>query len=327
MWAWKCALTMGLSLSASLLATASEPKSSIEAAPAIGRDFRGSIVYKGIYSGAFVKQTRRGSETKPLDGAFTFTATFDGAAVKVRTETTGLLRFGNNALSGVVNNEICKLYDRELLEGRCDFEQFNASTSFQRGNQSGQFRFEGKAVSVEDFAVRDAKRAAQAAEDRKRAEAVRAEELVARAKMRAQLPAGAAAKYKPLLDGAVTADAAHWFSNRYAIGSIDLVGLHRDVSSGSTFLKAYFQYVGGREAWVAAIVNKGGQVQCLQFWDDSSGCRGVGNGANAKIAAGFIAGMLSSGGSNSNSNTSSEREPCTTRDGERGLTLFDDCRK
>lgn len=323
---WKRTLVFGLGFFASLLANAAEPNYSTDAVRAteIGRDFRGSIVYKGIYSGAVVTQTRRGTETKPVDGAFTFTATFDGAAVKVRTETTGPLNFSNNALSGVVNNQVCKLYNRELLEGRCDFDQIDASMAYQKGNQSVQFHFEGKTVSVEDFAVRDAQRAAQAVEDRKRAEAARAEELAARVKMRAQLPAGAAAKYKPILDGAVTADAAHWFSNRYANGSIDLVGVHNDRSSGSTFLKAYFLYVGGREGWVAAIVNKGGQVQCLQFWDDTGGCRGIGNGANAKIAAGFIEGMFSGGASKADSNI--KPEICLEKWHD-GSSIAVDCRR
>lgn len=254
------------------------------------RDFRGSVVYKGTYAGTVTRSLRNGSQSEPMEGAFTLTITVDGAAVKAQLASTGRLRFG--ALSGVVSNGVCKLYDSDLLEGRCDLKHFNANTSYNHGNKTGQFHLEGMAVSVEDFVIRDAKRAAEAEEARKRAEAARAEELVARAKMRATLTSGSIAKYKPLLDSAVSADAGHWFSNRYANGSIDLVSVQNDKESGAVFLKAYFNYVGGHEGWVGAIVMKG-RIQCLQFWDDSSGCRGIGSGANAKIAQGFLARMLS----------------------------------
>jgi hypothetical protein len=190
--------------------------------------------------------------------------------------------------------------------GPCDGASFSGvEASGPQSRTSWQGKFAATAVETVDFVERDRLAAIAAAEAKAKAEAARQAILAQRAQMRASLPKGAAVRYKPLLEKAVSADAMHWFSNRYAAGSIDLVGVQNDAPSGAVFLKAYFNYADGREGWVGAIV-KAQTVQCLQFWDDSSGCRGIGNGMNAKLAQGFVEGMFAGGGGGSSGGRSDD---------------------
>jgi hypothetical protein len=279
---------------------------------ALAPNFRGKIVYQGNYDGAEIKRARPmrkvtvanlinaagGSAEEPYQGTATYSIEYDGNLVSGRWEMfDGRRRIGGK-LTGTRRGSTCELFDEAQapMVATCDAGVFRGSSK-SAPSARAQWRtdFDAAATETVDFVERDRMAAASRAEAAEKARVARAAELAERARLRAALPRGAVARYQPLLDNAVIADSAHWFSNRYSAGSIDLVGIQNDKQSGAVFLKAYFKYSSGREGWVGAIV-RGQRVQCLQFWDDPSGCRGIGDGANAKMAQGFIEGMLSPGG-------------------------------
>jgi hypothetical protein len=311
-----------------------EPASTVAAGP-LAPGFRGKIVYTGTVNGNNFGSNRTtrspvdlgsvlsrrpsvgsvfdlgkriarsgggASQGKPYQETITISLEYDGNLVTGTYEAKGTAGSGAGQLSGVRENGICKLFNKsnDSFTGRCDAASFvgtNESASDRRTHSRGEIS--ASAVSVVDYAERDRLAAIARAQAEAKEKAARAVELAERAKMRAKLPKGAAARYSPLIDRAVQQDSQAWAFNRYRPGSIDLVSLKQDAKSGSMFTKAYFRYTTGTEGWVGAVI-KGTSIVCLVFWDEG-GCRPIGKGQNASVARGVVAGVFSGGPGNADS--------------------------
>lgn len=264
--------------------------------------FRGTITYEGSMHGAW--NLKRGDI--PYAGTGNFTLTYDGNIVTGNLQVVQDGQKVFNVLSGTREGNTCRLFNKVGIpfEGPCTATGLRFKSGRDTTRKPFHEVYEASAIKLVDaveeerrVAEANAKAAAEAAENRR-------QELAQRAEMKARLPKGAVARYTPMLERAVSADAAYWAMNRYAPGSIDLVMSRNDRQSGAIFLKAYFRYAGGNEGWVGAIV-KGATIECLTFWDEADVCRGIGQGRGRSIMQGMMESMMS-GPSSSSQNSNAE---------------------
>lgn len=214
------------------------------------------------------------SKTERHEGAFTITATLDGAASTAVFAGTGLQTIKT---SGTRNNGYCRFFGQTELgytisyEGRCSPQGF--SGTFAATGRTGarlQGRFETSATKYVDVAERERQQVAARAEAERQAATARAiaerEERTAAAELAAKpnAPIGLVG----LLENSVKQDSAAWIYNRYKFGSVRNVKIIK--SKPNMLLHGEFSYINGMDGWVEAEIVRG-NVVCLTYWD-SIGC-------------------------------------------------------
>jgi hypothetical protein len=296
-----------------------KPVQSVDLTPAspddiLPPDFRGSITYRGFYKGKASAPTKmetswgRGLERAlgvkmyPMAGDYDITIEFNGNRISGNLRTTNNLQGESMALSparfiGTREGAVCHMQwsDGDETTDYCGKSLYrNVTDVWNAQGSKVQFSVTAPAAELVDFVERDRTNAIETARREAAAKAEHAAAMAARAKLRASLPRGASAHYTPMLDQAVLTDSQTWAFNVYRPRSIDLVAAKYDKQYNATYLKAYFSYANGNEGWVGAIVQNQ-EILCLQFWDDPSGCRAIGQGIGGRMTSALIAGMLSSG--------------------------------
>ncbi len=101
------------------------------------------------------------------------------------------------------------------------------------------------------------------------------------------------------VEAVIIADADSWLFKSYKMGSVRDVVVKDADKPNTKIISATYSYTSGEQTWIKMIVRKEG-VECIEYGDESSGCRAVGYNP----AAGLIAdAILSSGQSGSGNNT------------------------
>jgi hypothetical protein len=274
----------------------------------IDPNFRGKVVYEGQLEGVEYPKTggnRRGDtlggligsalklDGKPYHGTIRYELEFDSNLVSGTWQMSDGRRSANGTVSGTRTGDQCQLVNEVngTVVGICNASSLDlVGKSAPGASPRWESKTIGTATEVVDYVVRDRELAVQRAEQAAQAEQARLASIAERKALKAALPRGADARYRPLLESAVLEDSRYWAVNKYRTGSVDLVGTELDKPSGKTFLKAYFTYSNGQESMVGAIMS-GNKVECLQFADEGR-CRGVGQGSGPALMGALIQGLM-----------------------------------
>lgn len=283
---------------------AMQPSGASEPLPS---DFRGRITYQGTHGATLDRGPRRGS--REYGGALTIELTFEGNSVRGRFSGTGGINSGT--MSGTRSGSQCRLFeDRagDIIEGECSRTRFDAVARSQNARNAMAARFEGQATQFADARIEEQQRqvaAAEAAQRRREQEAAYA-----------ALPnAGPALTRR--LDTYVQADSQGWVRNRYSAGSMtDVKIVDGTVRSGNFVMRGSYTFNGGSRGWVMAKMTNG-QLECIQFWDSMTGCRGLRTAADGQAIRNAITGAIlggSDGGSaGSDSNVAANQDFITAQ--------------
>ncbi|MDX2235750.1 MAG: hypothetical protein NW200_14720 [Hyphomonadaceae bacterium] len=130
-------------------------------------------------------------------------------------------------------------------------------------------------------------------------------------------PAMAQAPMNPTsaMEELVAIDARGWMFNSYDRGSMRNVQVLEQSPDGqSAVVYGEYSYNRGSQGWVKARFDNG-QFTCIEFWDFSGRCRGLGRspsqgivtGVLALAVVGVVAGAASSGGGSSSGYSAAQR--------------------
>ncbi len=266
----------------------------------IDANFQGSVTYSGSYSGSVRGPAPSRSSApqahfnigginlnvptdtftgrpplKRIQGAITFTLTFDRGRVRGTYATNGDVHPGS--VQGTVERGYCTLYDDAggaPWSGPCDaqgFEGSNPSTS------PGTLTFRTTTSSIIDLATRNR----QLAEQRRvQEEQQREQQRLLKAKLAHLTP------LERKIEAVLEEDASSWIRNRYDIGSVNNAHAYpQSKKNGSAYWTAKYTYNGGSVGGVHVKLI-GGQISCVEFFDQQGECRPVGSRLGTVIAKG-----------------------------------------
>jgi hypothetical protein len=277
---------------------------------AISDDFRGKIVYEGIYEGTkstprrpprrlslgdLIESATSGS-SEPYRGIMRIEVEYEGNGFKgVWRQQGEAAGAGSGTMTGTRVGTTCQvtMNDGSRYTADCDRYRFNARTE-NTGRRGEKYRgvVTTQATSLVDYVERDRQLALQAEKDR-----IAAAEAAARY---AALPnAGPALTRK--FEQYVRQDSQGWAFNRYDFGSLTNVKIVSGKAGVGTYvMRGEYTYNGGAPGSVMVEMN-GPNLSCIQFWDAVIGCRGLRTAAQGQAmrdaAASALAGLLDSGSS------------------------------